>query len=179
MKRQSLISAILTGALVLAGQTGGLVGYAKQQTQLKIPMVNQTGQVSGYAMLKETPLGLSVDLNVHGLKPGVHGIHFHEKGACVAPTFESAGGHFNPEHAEHGLENPKGPHAGDLKNVVADRNGNINTLFMTSRVTLKKGLKDSLLDQDGSALVIHAGEDDQKTNPSGNSGPRVMCGVIN
>lgn len=177
MKKRYLLSALL---LTIVLMTSGLnMGHAeKKQTPIKITMINQEGKVSGYAKLTQTEMGLNVEVNVRGLKPGVHGIHFHENGSCVAPTFDSAGGHFNPDNKQHGLENPMGPHAGDLKNVVADRNGVLQTNFMTSRVTLQKGVKDSLRDTNGSALVIHADEDDQKTNPAGNSGPRVMCGVI-
>ncbi|HET6871841.1 MAG TPA: superoxide dismutase family protein [Sporolactobacillaceae bacterium] len=136
------------------------------------------GEVVGQAMLGEGEPGVIVYLNVKGLKPGLHGIHFHEKGVCEGPDFKSAGDHFNPYNKEHGLRNPKGPHAGDMKNVLADQNGNVQTSYIDTLVTLQKGKKNSLLDKDGASLVIHADEDDQMTNPAGNSGARVVCGVV-
>lgn len=151
---------------------------AKEKTPIMVTLKNTEGQTAGRATLKETKKGVQVHLHAEGLTPGVHGIHFHEKGVCKPPKFDSAGGHFNPYNKEHGLKNPKGPHAGDLKNVFADSNGKINIAFTTDRVTLKKGAENSLLDDDGSALVIHEGADDQKTNPSGDSGARVLCGTI-
>jgi Cu-Zn family superoxide dismutase len=173
-----IVSVFIAGAMALSGSAV----HAKEQTvnpsPVKISMINKDGHSAGYATLKETPLGVGVHLHVTGLKPGVHGIHFHETGVCTPPDFKSTGGHINPEHKEHGFLNPNGPHAGDLKNVTANNKGEINTVFSTQRVTLKKGMKNSLIDQDGSALVIHEGPDDQKSNPAGNSGGRVLCGVI-
>jgi Cu-Zn family superoxide dismutase len=114
---------------------------------------------------------------VNGLKQGLHGIHIHENGVCVGPSFTSAGEHYNPLDKEHGLKNPKGPHAGDLPNleVGADGKGHLST--STKLVTLSPG-KTTLFTSNGTALVIHAGTDDQMTSPAGNSGGRVACGVI-
>jgi superoxide dismutase, Cu-Zn family len=157
---------------------------AKEQTKQAQPqphaviLKDTKGEVVGQAMLSVGEPGVIVYLNVKGLKPGLHGIHFHEKGVCKAPDFKSAGDHFNPYNREHGFKNPKGPHAGDMKNVFADQNGNVQTSYIDTLVTLKKGKKNSLLDSDGAALVIHADEDDQMTNPAGNSGDRIICGVV-
>lgn len=184
MKKHILLTAVLSATVALSSQFNIPAALAKEPaaaplpSPIKITMINKDGQPAGFATLKETPLGVGVHLVVKGLKPGVHGIHFHEKGVCTPPSFKSSGEHFNPAHKEHGLDNPNGPHAGDLKNVIASRIGKINTVFTTPDVTLKKGMKTSLQDKDGSALVIHEGPDDQKTNPSGNSGERVLCGVI-
>ncbi|HET7615795.1 MAG TPA: superoxide dismutase family protein, partial [Bacillales bacterium] len=100
------------------------------------------------------------------------------KGKCVSPDFKSAGEHFNPFGKEHGLANPRGPHAGDLPNIVVGQNGKVNATFLARNVTLMKGKKNSLLDRNGSALIIHSQPDDNKSQPSGNSGARVMCGKI-
>ncbi|GGH86094.1 superoxide dismutase [Cu-Zn] 1 [Pullulanibacillus pueri] len=139
---------------------------------------NNKGNAIGKALLVQTNNGVLVQVKASGLDPGFHGIHFHEVGRCEGPDFSSAGGHFNPFQKEHGLKNPKGSHAGDLNNITADAQGIVNTTFITRRVTLKKGEKHSLFDLDGSALIIHAKADDQMSNPSGNSGDRVVCGVI-
>lgn len=155
---------------------------AKAQENAVQPIVvsldNSRGEEIGEATLSETKKGVQIKLEAEGLSPGIHAIHFHEKGLCEPPDFQSAGPHFNPYGKEHGLDNPRGPHAGDMQNIFADKNGNVKTTIYNARVTLKKGKKNSLQDADGSALVIHEKGDDQKTNPSGNSGNRVACGVI-
>ena len=112
------------------------------------------------------------------LAQGVHGIHFHEKGKCKGPDFESAGAHLNPGKKQHGFQNPKGFHAGDLPNVTVKDDGTVNADLVTNQVTLEKGQPNSLLKKGGTALVIHAQADDYKTDPSGNSGARIACGAI-
>lgn len=177
------LGIILLGPIPLSGVNRA---QAKDQAKNQVTDVrphavilkNTKGEVVGQAMLGESGQGVTVYLNVKGLKPGLHGIHFHEKGVCEVPDFKSAGDHFNPYKKEHGLKNPKGPHSGDMKNVFANQNGTVQTSYIDALVTLQKNKKNSLLDKDGSALVIHAGEDDQKSNPSGNSGDRIVCGVI-
>ena len=116
-------------------------------------------------------------MHVQGLTPGLHGVHFHAVGTCTAPAFASAGGHFNPESMHHGLNNPAGPHAGDLPNMMVDASGNADYEATTSRVSLSPGTN-SLFDADGSALVIHAAPDDNMSDPAGNAGARIGCGVI-
>jgi Cu-Zn family superoxide dismutase len=113
------------------------------------------------------------------LPAGTHGIHFHQVGKCEggATAFSTAGGHFNPLSKEHGLQNPSGPHAGDAPNIVIPPDGVSKVSFSTDRVSLTPG-PTSLLDADGSSIVIHASADDQMSQPSGNSGGRIACGVI-
>jgi Cu-Zn family superoxide dismutase len=114
---------------------------------------------------------------VSGLSPGIHGVHLHEKGDCTRPTFASAGEHYNPQGQHHGLNNPAGPHAGDLPNLVVGKDGQGQMSVTTDRVTLSPG-PTTLFTSNGTSLVIHAGTDDQMSDPSGNSGGRIACGVI-
>jgi Cu-Zn family superoxide dismutase len=122
--------------------------------------------------------GVLVTGDLRNLSVGQHGVHFHAVGRCdAAGAFATAGAHINPASRKHGLQNPEGPHAGDLPNLVigADMTGSYRAT--TTRVTLGNGAQ-SLLDADGSAVVVHAAADDQQTDPAGNSGARVACGVI-
>ncbi len=120
---------------------------------------------------------MRVVAQVRNLPPGTHGIHVHEAGRCDPPDFMSAGGHFNPTSRQHGLRNPNGPHAGDLPNleVGADGTGRLDALARDLSLSSGTG---NLLDTDGSALVVHAAADDEMTDPTGNSGGRIACGVI-
>ncbi|WP_241527361.1 superoxide dismutase family protein [Sphingomonas turrisvirgatae] len=131
------------------------------------------GTPAGSATATQTADGLAITVSVTGIPAGPHGVHVHMTGKCEAPKFESAGGHWNPTSAQHGLDNPKGSHAGDMPNLTAAADGTGNLSF-----TLKSGTMAQLLDADGSAFVVHAGQDDQKTDPSGNSGDRIACGVF-
>lgn len=131
------------------------------------------GAEIGQATASEVEGGLRVTIEATGLPPGPHGAHVHAVGRCDPPDFASAGGHWNPLGAHHGMLDPQGPHMGDLPNLIvgADGRGTIG-------VNIPGATMAGLLDADGSALVIHAGEDDQMTNPSGNSGARIACGVF-
>ncbi len=141
-------------------------------------MKDAKGNTVGLATFTEDCNGLvRINVNVRGLTPGLHGIHIHEKGNCTGPSFTSAGAHYNPLGKEHGLNNPKGPHAGDLPNLEVCENGTGHMNVTTDLVTLSPG-PTTLFTANGTALVIHAEPDDQMTNPSGNSGARIICGVI-
>jgi Cu-Zn family superoxide dismutase len=121
-----------------------------------------------------------VDVQLTGLPPGPHGIHFHERGSCEpagATAFGSAGAHYNPLGRQHGLDNASGPHAGDAPNFTVNADGDGRASFTTDRVSLTEG-STSLFDADGAAIVIHAAADDQTSQPSGNSGARIACGVV-
>lgn len=131
------------------------------------------GKPAGSAIASVTPDGLSISVSVTGISPGEHGVHVHTTGKCEGPTFESAGSHWNPTEAKHGLENPQGAHAGDMPNLAVADDGTGTLTF-----TLRSGTMAGLLDADGSAFVVHANADDQKTDPSGNSGGRIACGVF-
>ena len=138
---------------------------------------NVNGQPVGTAVLSQVGDVVRIVLEAQGLPPGTKGVHIHEVGSCEGPTFTSAGGHFNPVGKQHGLLNPQGPHAGDLANIVIGPDGKGRLETSASLVTLGSGTN-SILDANGSALVIHAAPDDFRTDPTGNSGARIACGVI-
>lgn len=148
---------------------GGVTATAELQ--------DASGQVVGTATFTEAAGGVQIAVQVNGIEPGTHGIHIHETGTCTAPDFTSAGAHFNPTGQQHGLENPQGPHAGDMQNLEVAADGSATATFTNERISLGAG-ENSLFDADGSALVIHATADDQVTDPSGNSGDRIACGVV-
>lgn len=137
----------------------------------------QDGKSMGGATLEQTPNGVLINATLSGLSPGMHAFHIHETGKCE-PPFKSAGGHFNPEGHKHGLKNPAGLHAGDLPNVDVGADGKARFQFFAHGVTLETGKKNSLLDADGSSLVVHKEADDLATDPAGAAGDRIVCGVI-
>jgi len=138
---------------------------------------NPQGQPVGTATLTEVAGGVRIVVEARGLPPGEKGVHIHAVGKCDPPDFMSAGAHFNPDGKKHGLQNPEGPHAGDLPNITITAAGTGRLETTNNRITLGPG-PTSLFDADGSALVIHAAPDDMKTDPTGNSGARIACGVI-
>jgi superoxide dismutase, Cu-Zn family len=143
-----------------------------------VNLVDPKGKKAGEATLTQTSDGVQVEVNATGLEPGEHGIHFHEKAVCTPPDFKSAEAHFNPSDKKHGFLNPKGPHRGDMNNIAANESGVVQEEVFSNLVTLAEGKNNSLFADGGTALVIHAKADDYKTDPAGNSGDRILCGVI-
>jgi Cu-Zn family superoxide dismutase len=172
---QRLLAIASALALVAAFAGSTLAGGAHHASAT---FVDAAGAPVGWARLVEDGAGrVHVDIHVEGLIPGLHGVHIHAFGAC-SPTFAAAGGHYNPLTHEHGLDNPNGPHAGDLPNLVVNAAGVGHLDATTDRVTLSPGAA-TLFDATGSAFVIHANPDDQVTDAgNGGSGARIACAVI-
>lgn len=141
------------------------------------PMRSSANEEIGRAVLREFGAGVQISLEVKGLKPGRHGFHLHKVGQCLPPDFLSAGSHLNPEGREHGRRNPRGHHLGDLPNLEIGPGGTGSIVVMVPGVTLREG-PHTLMDNDGTSLVIHADPDDETTEPVGKAGPRIACGTI-
>jgi Cu-Zn family superoxide dismutase len=141
-------------------------------------IINSNGEPVGSAMLTQGPHSVTIAVEVSLLPPGKHGLHIHAVGKCDPPDFQTAGGHFNPFSKKHGLKNPEGPHAGDLPNLEVGPDGKGKIEATVGGLTLGKEGLAVLLDSNGTAVVIHAGPDDEMTDPAGNSGARIACGVI-
>ncbi len=180
MSAMRTLSAAACAAVITASVAGGAA--AAGALHASATFIDASGATIGSARLVEDASGV-VHLNVHvaGLTPGLHGIHIHAVGAC-RPSFAAAGGHYNPQGAEHGLDNPDGPHAGDLPNLIVNADGIGHLNATTDRVTLSAGaatLFDTTPQAEGSALIIHANTDDQVTDAgNGGSGARIACAVI-
>ncbi|MCU1385268.1 MAG: yojM [Acidobacteria bacterium] len=145
------------------------VSYVAAQTGTPVELKNGQGEPVGTARLSPAKDGgVSVAFDLKNLPQGRHAIHFHETAKCEGPAFTSAGGHYNPDGKKHGLLNPDGPHAGDMNNFTVLRDGTAKGTVIAPH--MKMGVD--------AALVVHAGIDDLKTDPSGNAGDRIACGIV-
>lgn len=169
----------LLGSVILLAGTAPLAATNPPPPAAAV-LYDAQGKKVGRAELYEKPGGLAVVVRVKGLPPGRHGMHIHEVGRCDPPDFQSAGAHFNPAGKQHGKKNPKGWHAGDMDNLVVNAQGKGEGHFPVWPATLFSDATKlpPLLDADGAAIVIHAHPDDEQTDPAGNAGARITCGVL-
>ncbi len=174
--KKFLLGATLT-LLAMISMACGSAPSSQTQPPLTVTLRNPYSGVVGNATFSSDPAGVKVSVQVKGLTPGKHGIHIHMTGKCEGFDFASAGGHFNPNNKQHGMQNPQGAHAGDMPNLEVGADGSGTYVYINKQVTFGSG-PNSLFQLGGTALVIHAGEDDEKTDPAGNSGARVACGVL-
>jgi Cu-Zn family superoxide dismutase len=170
------ILAVPAMALAQSGPKRAPSSVAEPRT-VQVPLADAKGGAVGDVRLQETPRGVFMKVTITNLPPGPHAFHIHAVGRC-APTFDAAGDHFNPMGKQHGIENPKGRHAGDLPNLHIPDTGRLVVEVLAPDVTLVPGKANSLLDADGAALVIHAKADDHQSDPAGESGDRIACGAI-
>ncbi len=168
---------VIAGLLITAIVATAALAQGNGARHASATLLDPAGNVVGEAKFTEDAAGkLHVNVKVEGISPGLHGIHLHAVGSC-SPTFAAAGGHHNPLARQHGLDNPSGAHSGDLPNLTVNGAGRGHLDAVSDRATLSPGPV-TLFDADGSSVIIHAAEDDQVTDPTGNSGARIACGVI-
>jgi len=175
MTPKHLVLLTVAASLATACGMAHTPSLSPSTTTATATLHDATGRQVGTATFSDSYAGVLIVGTVSNIGLGGHGIHVHETGRCE-PPFATAGGHFNPEHRHHGFKNPDGHHAGDLPNIDAPASGQVKFELLLPGVTLT-GVN-QLLDADGAALVIHSSTDDYTTDPAGNSGSRIACGVI-
>lgn len=169
------LAAGLAGCMTNGGMTEiappGSIGMARAQ------LADAAGFDRGEVTLTQLDSGVRVVIQGTGLAPGSHGVHIHMTGSCMAPDFASAGGHWNPRGRQHGRDNPMGQHMGDMPNLIVGQDGNGMIELVVEGARIARGTA-ALLDEDGAAIVIHAGPDDYVSDPAGDAGSRIACGEV-
>ena len=170
----------MRASLRVFGLTAVFIAAATLPSQAqtaKASLQTADGKDAGSVTFTQTHLGVLLALTVKGIPAGEHAFHVHAVGKCE-PPFDSAGGHFNPEGKKHGMMSPEGAHAGDMPNLHMPASGELIVEVLNEAITLEKGKPNSVFDADGSAVIIHAAKDDYKTDPTGDAGGRIACGVV-
>lgn len=168
---------VMMGLAVAYASAQAPASQASATPGAKATLKDAQGKTLGEATLRESAAGVLVKLDLQGVPPGTHAFHIHTVGKCDAPDFMTAGGHFNPTTMKHGLMATGGPHAGDMPNLFVPADGKLSVEVLDTNVTLAAGPK-SVFDADGSALMLHATADDYTSDPAGNAGARIACGVV-
>ena len=173
----AVLALAIAGMLTFCAVTG--FAQAKPVTEKTVELKDAKGNSVGTAKIVAQGQGVEVKLELKDLPPGEHAVHFHQNAKCDPPDFKSAGGHFNPSGKQHGFDNPKGHHAGDMPNFTVKDNGTAKATVKDEDVVLGNGSEsNSLFANGGASIMIHAKADDMKTDPAGNAGDRIACGVI-
>ncbi len=170
------LPALLAAAALFGCTRGTVVQNPSTPGVAHAKLSDASGQPVGSATLTQTPHGVLISAQLHNIPPGVHAFHIHTVGECT-PPFTSAGGHFNPASREHGIENAAGMHAGDMPNITVPASGTVEFQVLNTITSLQDG-PNRILDDDGASLMVHATADDYESDPAGNAGARIACGVI-
>lgn len=158
---------------------GTACGADAQQQPLKLQFIDPAGKANGSATLTQMSRGVLIELNLTGLAPGEHAFHIHQHGVCQPQDgFKSAGDHFSGAGHTHGFDSARGPHRGDMPNQFVGSDGTLRAQVFNAQVSLSPGVAGSLMDRDGSSLILHAKRDDYRSQPSGEAGDRIACAVI-
>jgi Cu-Zn family superoxide dismutase len=173
MKKIMVLIGLIISALTLATA----MNHASTNA-VHVNIINGEGKKIGTAEFTQKANKVHILVEAENLAPGTHGIHFHAVGKCDVPDFTTAGAHFNPQSKQHGFHNPKGFHDGDLPNIEVGADGKVKAMITSETVTLAHGKPNSLFQPEGTSIIIHEKADDYVTDPSGNSGTRIACGVI-